>query len=97
VSQSKIARRRIRLEVDTEIELEGGPKLAPGAYAGKSVQIFFYKDGETVRLPKKYFIELDAEQIETMGGTVPADAVVVEYEITRYLEAGLITTGEDPN
>jgi hypothetical protein len=76
--------------VISEVELDDGTVLAPGTYAGRSTHLGYIKHEEYTWTPKRHILELDAEQTADMGGREPEHATVVEYDVTKYAEDGLI-------
>src|SRR3954452_8051134 len=90
VSNFHAFREGIQFIVPSEVEIDGGVVLMPGTYEGRTTHLGFIKHEETVWTPKRYFLELDAQQIADIGGSAPDVLALVEYEVTKYVEDGLI-------
>jgi len=90
VPNSHVERNGVQFIVPSEIELDGSMVLMPGTYEGRTTHLGYIKHEETVWTPKRYFLELDTKQIAAMGGRVPEHLTLVEYEVTKHVEDGLI-------
>jgi hypothetical protein len=90
VPNSRVERNGVQFIVPSEIELEGSVVLMPGTYEGRTTHLGYIKHEETVWMPKRYFLELDTKQIADMGGRAPEHLTLVEYEVTKHVEDGLI-------
>ena len=87
---SHVERNGVQFIVPSEIELDDGVMLMPGTYEGRTTHLGYIKHQETVWAPKMYFLELNAQQIADMGGSAPEHLTLVEYEVTKHVEDGLI-------
>jgi hypothetical protein len=83
-------RKRGRFIVASEVELDDGTVLTPGNYEGRSTHLGFIRHEEYTWADKRYILELDAEQIACMGRRAPEHATLVEYDVTKQVEDGLI-------
>ena len=90
MSSSHAEHKSVQYVVESEVELDDGVMLMPGAYEGRTTHLGYIKHEETVWAPKMYFLELDTQQIVDMGGKAPEHLTLVEYDITKYVENGLI-------
>jgi hypothetical protein len=90
MSKSHAERKRGRFTVISEVELDDGTVLAPGNYDGRSTHLGFIKHEEYAWADKRHILELDAEQIACMGRRAPEHATLVEYDVTKQVEDGLI-------
>jgi hypothetical protein len=83
-------RKNGRFTVTSEVELDDGTVLAPGSYEGRSTHLGFIRHEEYAWADKRHILELDAEQIACMGGRAPEHTTLVEYDVTKQVEDGLI-------
>jgi hypothetical protein len=90
VSNSHEFRNGVQIIVPSEVEIDGGVVLMPGTYEGRTTHLGFIKHEQTVWTPKRYILELDAQQIADMGGKAPEHLTLVEYDVTKYVENGSI-------
>jgi hypothetical protein len=90
MSNSHVERKSVQYAVPSEVELDDGMMLMPGTYEGRTTHLGYIKHEETVWAPKMYFLELNAQQIADMGGRAPEHLTLVEYDVTQYVENGLI-------
>jgi hypothetical protein len=90
MSNSHAERKRGRFTVISEVELDDGTVLAPGNYEGRSTHLGYIRHEEYTWADKRHILELDAQQIADMGGRAPEHLTVVEYDVTTYVENGLI-------
>ena len=90
MSNSHAFRNGVQFIIPSEVEIDDGVVLMPGTYYGRTTHLGFIKHEETVWTPKRYFLELDSQQIADMGGRAPEHLTLVEYEVTKYVENGSI-------
>lgn len=90
MSNSPPERKRARFNVPSEVELDDGIVLAPGSYEGRTTHLGYIKHEEYTWTPKMHFLELDVHQIADMGGRALENAILMEYDVTKYVENGLI-------
>jgi len=90
MSNSHAERKRGRFTVTSEVELDDGTMLEPGNYEGRSTHLGYIKHEEYTWTPVRHFLELDAEQIDCMGGSAPEHLTVLEYDVTKLVGDGSI-------
>jgi hypothetical protein len=90
MSNSHAVRNALRFVVLSRVELDDGVILTPGIYEGRITHLGYIKHEETVWTPKRYFLELDAEHDTDMGGEASGHMILAEYDVTKYVENGLI-------
>jgi hypothetical protein len=90
MSKSHAERKRSRFTLTSGVELDDGTVLPPGNYEGRSTHLGFIRHEEYAWADKRHILELDAEQIACMGGRTPEHATLVEYDVTKQVEDGLI-------
>jgi hypothetical protein len=90
MSDSHAERKSAQFIVPSVVELDDGVMLMSGTYEGRTTHLGYIRHEETVWTPKTYFLELDAQQIADMGGKAPEHLTLVEYDVTKYVENGLI-------
>ena len=93
MSKSHAERKQGRFTVISKVGLNDGTVLEAGNYQGRSTHLGFIRHNEYTWTPTRHFLELDAEQIDCMGGKAPEHLTVVEYDVTKYVENGLIRVG----
>jgi hypothetical protein len=76
---------RVRLTVTRDIALEQGILLPRGTYIGTRKQIGLVTYQGKNWAPPTYLLELDADQIASVGGNVRPNLVSVEYDVTKYV------------
>jgi hypothetical protein len=90
MSNAHAERKRVRFDVPSEVELDDGIVLAPGSYEGRTTHLGYIKHEEYTWTPKMHFLELDVHQSADLGGRPPENAMLMEYDVTKYVENGLI-------
>ena len=90
MSNSHAERKRGRFTVISEVELDDGTVLAPGNYEGRSTHLGFIRHDEYAWADRRHILELDAGQMACMGERAPEHATLMEYDVTKYVQDGLI-------
>jgi hypothetical protein len=80
----------VLLEVRAPVELEPGVVLPPGSYNGTSKETGLHTLQGVSWTPATYHIELSGDQLAAIGANVVDDLVSTEYDVTRYVQAGMI-------
>jgi len=87
---SHAERKRGRFTVLSEVELDDGTVLTPGNYEGRSTHLGFIRHKEYAWADKRHILELDTGQTARMGGRSPEHAILVDHDVTKYVEDGSI-------